>query len=83
VTSDTPPLIFNKATIASTAVSFAVPLFAALLLGWYGASLPLVGIGSSTAIAYWLAILMTTWLAFETGGWAPPPIFYGRSNHAL
>lgn len=70
MTSDTPPLIFNKGTIASTAVSFAVPLFAALLLGWYGASLPLVGIGSSTAIAYWLAILMTTWLAFETGGWA-------------
>lgn len=70
MTSDTQPQLFNKATVASTAVSFAVPLFAALLLGWYGAGLPVAGIGSSAAIGYWLAILMTTWLAFEIGGWA-------------
>ncbi|MDG2244671.1 MAG: LytTR family DNA-binding domain-containing protein [Rhodospirillaceae bacterium] len=54
----------------STAVSFLVPAFAALLLGWYGAGIPTTGIGSSVAITYWLAILLTTWLAFEIGSWA-------------
>ncbi|MEQ8733681.1 MAG: LytTR family DNA-binding domain-containing protein [Rhodospirillaceae bacterium] len=64
------PSWIDKNIVVSTAVSFAVPLFAALLLGWYGAGIPTTGIGSATAITYWLAILLTTWAAFELGSWA-------------
>lgn len=64
------PSWIDKSTVVSTAVSFAVPVFAALLLGWYGAGIPVTGIGSATAITYWLAILLTTWMAFELGSWA-------------
>ncbi|NKB44297.1 MAG: hypothetical protein GKS03_08480 [Alphaproteobacteria bacterium] len=67
---DTHLSVFNRDTAVATAVSFAVPSFAALLLGWYGASIPEGGIGSSLAIVYWLAILLTTWLFFEVGSWA-------------
>jgi hypothetical protein len=70
VASDTHLSVFNRDTAVATAVSFSVPLFAALLLGWYGASIPVVEIGSSVAIAYWMAILLTTWLSFEIGSWA-------------
>ena len=62
--------VFDRTTAVATAASFAVPACAALLLGWYGAGLPTAGIGSSLAIAYWLAILLTTWLAFEATSWA-------------
>lgn len=70
MTGNAQPKLIDKATAVSTAVSFAVPIFAALLLGWYGAGLPVANIGSSAAIGYWLAILLTTWLGFEIGGWA-------------
>lgn len=70
MTSRAQPQLFNRGIVVSTAVSFAVPAFAALLLGWYGAGLPISGIGSTVAVAYWLAILLTTWLAFELGAWA-------------
>jgi hypothetical protein len=59
----------DKPVLMGTAASFAVPLFAALLLGWYGAGLPATNIGSGFAIVYWLAILLTTWLAFEIASW--------------
>ncbi len=60
----------DRSVLIATAASFAVPLFAALLLGWYGAGLPDTGIGSGFAIVYWLAILLTTWVAFEVASWA-------------
>ena len=63
-------VMFSRPTALATAASFAVPLFAALLLGWYGAGLPATGIGSTFAIYYWLSILLTTWLAFELATWA-------------
>ncbi len=53
-----------------TATSFGAPLFAALLLGWYGAGFPATNIGEAMAIAYWLAILLPTWMAFEAASWA-------------
>lgn len=57
--------------MAGTAISFGVPIFAALLLGWYGAGgISAAGVGPSIAIVYWLAILIPTWLAFEAATWA-------------
>ena len=59
-----------RSALMGTAISFAVPLFAALLLGWYGAGLPSTDLGSTIAIVYWLAILLPTWFAFEAFSWA-------------
>lgn len=68
--SSAQPFALNRTTAVSTAGSFSVPLCAAILLGWYGAGFPDTGIGSGLAVAYWLAILIPTWLAFEAGSWA-------------
>lgn len=68
--SSAQPFVLDRTMAVSTAGSFAVPLCAAILLGWYGAGFPDTGIGSGLAVAYWLAILMPTWLAFEAGSWA-------------
>jgi len=65
----------DKALVIATAASFSVPLFAALLLGWYGAGLPDTGIGSGFAIIYWMAILLTTWMAFEIASWGAAYVF--------
>lgn len=69
MTSSVRPQMFNQPVAVATAASFAVPLFAAVLLGWYGAGLPSTGVGSGFAIVYWLSILLTTWLAFEVASW--------------
>lgn len=64
------PGLLQRSSLIGTATSFGVPLFAALLLGWYGAGLPNTNVGEALAIAYWLAILLPTWLAFESASWA-------------
>ena len=64
------PGFLQRSTMIGTATSFCVPVFVALLLGWYGAGFPATDLGETIAIAYWLAILLPTWLAFEAASWA-------------
>ena len=70
MTTSAHPGFLRSAAATATAISFGAPIFAALLLGWYGAGIPTTGIGSSLAITYWLAVLLPTWFAFETASWA-------------